>query len=151
MNRRPHILLGLGVFMLATLVFIACDDEDTQAEANEAFCDATANYIAALRDVRDLDADSSQEELEDAVDTARDAYDSMVEASLAVTEARLDSVEEARADLQSAIDNVSGEATIGEGLEEVDDEVVNVIIEVSQVQNSVACGIDPGDDSSSDE
>jgi len=152
MKRSPLILAGIAVLAMAMFALAACDDEDTQAEANEAFCDAAANYIAALRDVQDLDTDSTTEEVEEAADVARDAYDEMIEASAQVVEVRLDAVQDARDDLQTAIDNVGEETSIGDALDEVDDEITNVVSEVAQVLNGVACSVEPSSgDTSSDE
>jgi hypothetical protein len=144
------MLFAVGV-AVAAFGLAACDDEPTQAEANEAFCDAAANYVAALRDLRDLDQDSTVDELEDTRDQVASLYDEMVEAAAGVAEVQLDEVDEARNDLRDAVDSISGEATLGEALDEVDDEITNVVSELSQVLNDVDCGTEPGDDIQSDE
>lgn len=151
MRRSPLILTWLTVAVLAMFVLAACDDEPTQAEANEAFCDAVGNYMAALRDVQDLNRNSSLEEVEEAAQVASDAYESMVEAAAGVVGVRLDDLEEAREELQNAVDDVSEDTDVGDALDEVDDEITNVVREASQVLNDVACSLDEVGDPASDE
>jgi hypothetical protein len=151
MKRSPLFLAAVGVLVCAAMALAACDDEPTQAEANEDFCDAMADYIAALRDVRDLDDDVSVEEFEETRSRAEDAYEAMIQASAGVVEVRLDELEESREDLQAAYDDVSQDASVGEALEEVDDEIANVAREASQVLNDVSCSLEPDRESQSDE
>jgi hypothetical protein len=74
----------------------------------------------------------------------------MVDAAADVASVRLDDVEEARNDLVEAVDAISDEATLGEALDEVDDEIANVVSELSQALNDVDCG-ESGGGSQSDE
>jgi hypothetical protein len=139
-----------GVLAASAMVLVACDDEPTQDEANEQFCDDTSEFIASLRVIRDLDSDSTFEEVEAARERARDAYATMVESSAGVVDARLDDLQASYDELLSAVDEIDSDTAIGDALESVDDEIEQVALEASQVFNDVDCGTSDSD-SQSDE
>jgi len=151
MRRIPFILIGIVAIAIAMFAFTACDDEPTQAEANERFCDSVGDLSAALRNLRDLDSDTTVEEYQDERDQVTESYEAMIEAAASVVGLRLEDLEESRDDLQDALDDVPEDATLGEALEAVDDEVDNVARELSQVLNDVDCSGLPGEDTQSDE
>jgi hypothetical protein len=151
MKRYLLIAAILALAVLPTFASTGCEDEPTEAEANEQFCDSAGDLIAALRNLRDLDRNSTVEEFQDARDQVATSYDAMIQAAADVAEVRLDELAEARDDLQAAIDDVPEDAMLGEALGAVDDEVDNVTSELSQVLNDVNCGGESGGDSQSDE
>jgi hypothetical protein len=151
MKRSPLILLGIGLAAFAMFAFSACDEEPTQAEANEQFCDSVGDFVGALRNMRDIDKNSTNEEFEQARDDLDESYEAMIASAAAVAEVRIDDLVEAREELRSAVDDLSGDLTLEESLEAVDDEVEAVALETSQVLNDVDCGLESGDDIISDE
>ena len=46
--KRATLLL-VSLLAASMFAFIACDDEPTQQEANEQFCDDMAEFVASLR------------------------------------------------------------------------------------------------------
>ena len=141
--KRWAALVMTGLLMVSMFAFVACDDEPTQAEANEEFCDDVAELIASLRVIRDLDANSTFEEVEEARDRARDAYARMVESSEDVVEARLDDLDAANEELQRAVNDIDEDSTIGDALDSVDEELEEVAKQAAQILNDVDCsGID---------
>jgi hypothetical protein len=144
MTKRVMLIL-MGVLTASAMFFVACDDEPTQAEANEQFCDDTAEFIASLRVIRDLDANSTFEEVEEARDRARDAYARMIESSEGVVDARLDDLEAANQELQQAVNDIDEDTTLGDALDSVDEELEEVASQASQILNDVDCaGNDQG-------
>jgi hypothetical protein len=150
MMKRATMAL-LAVLTAASVALVACDDEDTQQEANEQFCDDVGEFIASLRVIRDLDANSSIDEVEDARERAVNAYQNMVESSADVVDARLDDLESAYNDLQEAVRGVDSGDSIGDALEAVDDEIEAVAQEASQILNDVNCGSVGGSEGQSEE
>ena len=138
MMKRASLVL-LGLFTASVLVFVACDDEPTQQEANEQFCDDTAEFIASLRVIRDLDPESTIEEIQEARDRAVDAHEDMVASAEGVVDARLDDLQTAWADLQSAVQGLDDDATLEQALDDVDDELDEASSEAAQVLNDVDC------------
>jgi hypothetical protein len=151
MKRSSLVIIGLGLAIFGALVLAACEDEPTEAEANERFCDSVGDLVAAFRNLEDLDRDSTIDEFQDERDAVAASWDAMIDSAAGVADVRLDELNDARDDLQAAIDDVSDEATLGEALDSVDDEIANVTSELSQVLNDVNCGIESGGDSQSDE
>lgn len=149
MKKRASLILA-GLLMASMVAFVACDDEPTQQEANEDFCDATSELVASLRNIQDLDSDSTLDEIEDARTRARDARENMIAAASGVTEARLDEFNEAADVLQQAVDDLDEGATLSDALDDLQDEIDDVATEAAQLLNDVDCsGV--GSEGNSDE
>ena len=148
--RKRALLILAGLLTASTLAFVACDDEPTQQEANEDFCDATAELVASLRNIQDLDSDSTLDEIDDARARARDAREDMIASAAGVVEAQLDDFDEAWDALQQAVDDLDEGATLSEALDDVQDEIDDVASEAAQLLNDVDCsGV--GSEGNSDE
>lgn len=145
MMKRATLMLA-GLMVASMFAFIACDDEPTQDEANQEFCDDTAEFIASLRVIRDLDADSTIEEVEDARERARDAYANMIESSAGVVDERLDDMEAAWAELERAVNDIDDDSSLEDALGSVDDELEEAALQASQILNDVTCDVPSSDD-----
>ena len=89
--------------MVALLLLLAaCDDDPTQDEANQQFCDDVGVFAAALGDLRDIDKDTPVSEFEDARENVRIAYDNMIASAEQVRDVRLDDLQEANENLQKS-------------------------------------------------
>jgi hypothetical protein len=140
----------IGLMAATMFAFVACDDEPTQQEANEEFCDATAEFVASLRVVEDLDRDSTLEEIEEARDRVVNAHDAMIAASQDVVDTRLDEFEEAWEELRDAVQDLDADATLDQALDDIDEELQNASTEAAQLLNDVNCsGV--GDEGDSEE
>src|SRR5262245_20050840 len=138
MKKRATLILA-GLLTASTIAFVACDDEPTQQEANEDFCDATAEMVASLRNIQDLDSDSTLDEIEDARARARDAHENMVATASGVVDARLDDFNEAWDALEQAVDDLDEGATLSEALDDLQDEIDDVSTEAAELLNDVDC------------
>ena len=79
MVREIHGLIASASMVALLLLLAACDDEPTQDEANEQFCDDVGVFAAALGDLRDVDQQTRpSSEFEDARENVRTAYDNMI-------------------------------------------------------------------------
>lgn len=150
MVKRASFLL-IGLLAASMFAFVACDDEDTQQEANEQFCDDTAELIASLRVIRELDSDSTIEEIEEARDRARTAYENVLESSVDVVESDLQALQDAFDELQAAIDDIDEGTSIGDALDQVDNEVEAFTQEAAKILNDVDCGSVGGSESNTEE
>jgi hypothetical protein len=149
MKKRSLLLLA-GLMAATMFAFVACDDEDTQQAANEQFCDDTAELVASLRAIQDLDADSTIEEIDDARARARDAHEDLVASAEDVLDARLDDFNAAWDALGQAIDDLDEGSTLSQALDDLEDEIQDVSTEASQLLNDVDCsGV--GSESNSEE
>jgi predicted nucleic acid-binding Zn-ribbon protein len=149
MKKRALLILA-GLLTASMVAFVACDDEPTQQQANEDFCDAAAELVASLRNIQDLDSDSTLDEIDDARARARDAREDMIAAAGGVVEAKLDEFNDAWDALQQAVDDLDEGATLDEALDDLQDEIDDVSTEAAQLLNDVDCsGV--GSEGNSDE
>jgi predicted nucleic acid-binding Zn-ribbon protein len=149
MKKRASLILA-GLLAASMFAFVACDDEPTQQEANEQFCDDVAELVASLRAIEDLNADSTLEEIDAARERARDAREDMIASATDVVEVELDEFNEAWDALQEAVDDLDEGSTLSDALDELEDEIQDVSTEASQLLNDVDCsGV--GSEGNSDE
>ncbi len=93
------------------MVAIIDDDEPTQVQAQEQFCDDVGAYLAALGALRDVDRNTPIEEFEDAREDVRITYENMIASAQQLPEVRLDDLQEANDNLRAAVDDIDDEAT----------------------------------------
>ena len=136
---KRTLLILAGMLVASMIAFVACDDEDTQQAANEQFCDDTAELLASLRVIRDLDADSTIEEVDDARERARNAYENVLESLAGLAEADVDALQAAYDDLQSEIAQIDGGTSVGDALEQVDDAIEEFAKQAALILNDVDC------------
>jgi hypothetical protein len=140
------VIIGIGV-----VVAIVEDDEPTQVEAEEQFCDDAGAFAASMGALRDADDDTSLDEFEELRENARIAYENMIRSLETLRYARLEEIEEANDEFRAAVDDIDDEGTLGEALESIEDELEELSIELSQVMNDVDCGSGQGAQERSDE
>ena len=152
MARNRFLLLG-PVMAAATLLVLlsACDDEPTQAEAEEQFCDDVGAFLASLGALRDVDDDTSVDDFEQARENARTAYDNMIASAEQLREVNVEELQEANDNLRAAIDDIDDDATLQEARDSIEDEADEVAVQVSQILNDTDCGSGQGGQERSDE
>ena len=133
------IWILVGMMALSSLALAACDDKPTQEEANKQFCDDMGEFVASLRALRQLDSNSTIDEINAARDRTRESYDRLIASSKDVAHSRLDDLQKARDNLQKAVDDIKPDATISEALSSVDDEIDDVAKAAAQVFNDADC------------
>jgi hypothetical protein len=126
------------------LLLAACDDEPTEEEANEAFCNDVGDFLAALGELRDVDEDTSVEEFEETRELVRTTYEDMIQSAQGVRNARIDELNEANENLRAAVDDIDDDASLQEGLDSIEEEADAVSEEVAQMFNDVQCGSGQG-------
>lgn len=154
---RNWIAVGLSVVCVLVLAMVIAglagvwDDDPTQADANEQFCDDVGVFSAALGDLQDLDGDTPIDEFQENREQVRIAYDNMIQSAFQVKDARVDDLEEANNQLQAAIDDIDDDATLQEAKDAIEDEANEVSKQLGQMLNNVECGSDQGTQEQSDE
>ena len=152
MIRNRIMFIAIGAAAAASLLLLsACDDEPTEEQAQEDFCDDAGAFLAALGALRDVDSDTSVEDFEDIREDVRTTYDNMVASAEQLREVRLDDLEQANANLRSAVDDIDDEASLEDARDSIQEEVEQFSEELSQVLNDVDCGSGQGAQENSDE
>jgi hypothetical protein len=145
------LIIAAAILTVGVVVALVEDDEPTQVEAQEQFCDDVGAYLAALGALRDVDRNTPIEEFEGAREDVRVTYDNMIASGQQVREVRLDELEEANDNLREAVDDIDDDATFQEALDSIKDEAEEVSVQLSQVLNDVDCGSGQGAQENSDE
>jgi hypothetical protein len=152
MKRNRIVLVAMGAAAAAlVLLLTACDDEPTEEQAQEEFCDDAGAFLAALGALRDVDRDTPVEEFEDIREDVQTTYDNMVASAAQLREVRLDDLEQAKANLSAAVDDIDDDASLQEGLASIEEEADEVALQFSQVFNDANCGSGQGAQENSDE
>ena len=153
MNTVVGVLIAVGIGAIVVLgLFAFEDDEPTQEEANEQFCDDVGEFTAAVAELRDVDRDTPIEEFEETRDIVRQRYDAMIESARGLTDVRLDDLEEANNDLRAAVDDIDDDASLQEALDSIEDEADEVATQIGQLLVGVeGCGSGQGGQELSDE
>ena len=153
MNTVVGVLIAVGIGAIVVLgLFAFEDDEPTQEEANQQFCDDVGEFTAAVAKLRDVDRDTPIEEFEEIRDIVRARFDAVVESAGNLTDVRLDDFEEAVNNLRAAIDDIDDDASLQEALDSIEDEADEVATQIGQLLVGVeGCGSGQGGQELSDE
>jgi hypothetical protein len=147
------VLIAVGIAAMLILGLVAFeDDEPTQEEANEQFCEDVGEFIAALGELRDVDEDTEIEDFEETREIVVERYEAMIQSAANLREAKIEDVEEANEELRAAIDDISDEQSFEEALDSIEDEADELATQVSQLlAETESCGSGQGAQERSDE
>lgn len=151
MTGKRLLVLGAVVAAGLLLLLAACEDEPTQAEAEQQFCDDVGAYLAALGALRDIDKSTTVDEFDQLRENVKTTHANMVASAEELKDVRLDDLEEAEDNLRSAIDDIDDDQSLQEARGSIQDEVDEVAKQMSQVLNDVDCGSGQGGQEQSDE
>ncbi len=116
-----------------------CTSEPSQEEAEAAVCDSNAEVQAAVADVAALDADSTFDEVEDAEQGLSSSVDQLRESAADVPEADATAVSAARDEIASAVEEVSGQDTLGDAATAVSASTASHESALEEISNGVEC------------
>ena len=130
--------ISISILLLLMLVVTGCISKSLE-EAQVDFCQALAAYGAATRELQNVDAGTTVEELQSARDDVADAREDVMDAAGDLREARIRTTEDAWENTQGAIDDISGDATLGEAAATVRGQSVILATEIERISN-ISCG-----------
>jgi outer membrane murein-binding lipoprotein Lpp len=127
----------ISILLLATFVLTGCSKSLEEAQVD--FCQALGAYGTAVRELQNVDAGTTVEEMEAARDGVADAKEDVENAAGDLREARLRAAEDAWDNTQDAINDISGDATLGEAAATVRGQAFILATEIDKI-SSVSCG-----------
>ena len=130
--------ITISILLLSMLVVTGCISKSLE-EAQVDFCQALVTYGEAVRELQNVNASTTIEELQSAGDAVADAQEDVKDAAGDLREARLRSAEDAWDNTQAAIDDISGDATLGVAAATVRGQAVILATEIDKI-TSVSCG-----------
>lgn len=122
-------LIGLGLILpIVALVAFACSDDDgpSEADAVAALCSDLATLQAADASFDSLSLSTTLDEIRAARDVYSSALVNVVSSARDVASVRAAPIEDAYAELDAAIGDILGAATISEALDSISDELAAV-------------------------
>ena len=96
-------------------------------------------YGEAVQELQNVNARTTVEELQSARDDVADAWDAVRDAAVDLREARIRSAENAWENSQEAINDISGDATLGEAAATIRGQAVILATEIDKI-TSLTCG-----------
>jgi hypothetical protein len=156
MSRDNPVLFGVliaavAVLVVGVVVALVEDDEPTQAQAEEQFCDDVGAFLAALGALRDSDVNTPIDEFEQTREDVETTYNNMINSAQQVREVRVDELQQANANLRAAVEDINDEQSLSEALDSVKDEADAVAEQISSLFNDINCGSSQGAQENSDE
>ena len=129
--------ITISLLLLSILVVTGCSKSLEEAQVD--FCQALVAYGEAARELQNVNASTTVEEVEAARDDVVGAREDVSNAAGDLREARLRSAEAAWENTQEAINDIPGDATLGEAAATVRGQALILATEIDKIRN-VSCG-----------
>ena len=129
--------ITISLLLLSILVVTGCSKSLEEAQVD--FCQALVAYGEAARELQNVNASTTVEEVEAARDDVVGAREDVSNAAGDLREARLRSAEDAWENTQEAINDISGDATLGEAAATVRGQALILATEIDKISN-LSCG-----------
>ena len=137
MTQRTIAAWACSLLLLGSLA--ACSNSETQEEAESAVCTSLAQVKTAAADVKQLNANSTIDEVQ-AAEKALDTAIAGLRANAAdLEQADLAALETAGDEIQKTVSNVSGSATLGEASTAIQNSTTALDAAVTEIQNGLQC------------
>lgn len=130
--------ITFSLLLLSMFVITGCISKSLE-EAQVDFCQALVAYGEAVRELQDVNASTTVEELQSARDDVAEAREDVKGAAGDLREARIRAAEDAWENTQEAIDDISGDATLGEAAATVRGQAIILATEIERISN-ISCG-----------
>jgi len=130
--------ITISILLLLMFVVTGCISKSLE-EAQVDFCQALDAYGEVVRELQNVNTSTTVEELQSAGDDVADAQEDVKDAAGDLREARIRAAEDAWDSTQEAIDDISGDATLGVAAATIRGQAVILATEIDQI-SGVSCG-----------
>jgi hypothetical protein len=139
--KKLWLLIGIGLVAgFFAVGAVACGGDESEADAEAQLCRDISELGNAILAFDDIDPDSSKAEIQDALDTLHDRYDSVVSSAEDVADIETAGLESAIGALDDAVADIPDDATAAEGLDMVAHETQAVDAELVAMFQALGCG-----------
>jgi hypothetical protein len=139
LNKWTFLVLGLLIAIVAAVSYACGDDEPSEAEAVAQLCADLNTLQTADAAFDDLGPGSTINEIQAANAAYNGALDDAIKSGKDVAAVRIQPIETAYDDLDQAISDISGDATIPEALLSISDELSAVDAAYASAFSGVDC------------
>jgi F0F1-type ATP synthase membrane subunit b/b' len=129
--------ITISILLLSMFVVTGCSKSLEEAQVD--FCQALGAYGEAARELQNVNDSTTVDELQTARDDVAEAREDVKDAAGDLREARIRSAENAWENTQEAIDDISGDATLGEAAATIRGHALILATEIDKITN-VSCG-----------
>ena len=129
--------ITVAIILLSILVVTGCSQSLEEAQVD--FCQALVVYGEAVQELQNISASTTVDELQSAHDAVADALENVTSAGGNLREARLRAAENAWDNTQEAINDISGDATLGEAAATIRGQASILATEIDKI-TSITCG-----------
>lgn len=130
--------ITISILLLLMFVVTGCISKSLE-EAQVDFCQALVAYGEAVRELQNVNASTTVEELQSAGDDVADAQEDVKDAAGDLREAKIRAAEGAWDNTQEAIDDISGDATLGQAAATIRGQAFILATEIDKI-TSATCG-----------
>jgi hypothetical protein len=117
---KKAIMIILAVAAVAAVLFwVVKGRKPTISEARIDFCGHLKDYGEAVVSLRSIDQHSTVDDLQNAQVAVQESWEDLQKSSNALKEAKLDALETSYQDLESTIQNIPDQMTLGEAKAEI--------------------------------
>ncbi|UCF26735.1 MAG: hypothetical protein JSW42_08715 [Chloroflexota bacterium] len=129
--------ITISILLLSIFAVTGCVSQSLE-EAQVDFCQALEAYGDAVQELQNVNASTTVDELQSARDNVADALEDVISAGGNLREVRLRAAEDAWENTQEAINDISGDATLGEVAATIRGQAVILATEIDRI-TSVTC------------
>lgn len=130
---------ALSPLVFLPLLVMACDQPPTTADLEAELCANLDQFGTALVELSQVNAQSSVSDLRAARDNVAQSYQSVRASASAVEASRLADLESAYSALESTVDNISGNDTLGEAATQVQTAFADIQAAREQLDAGLNC------------
>ena len=118
--KRSHLLLIIGIAAAIGIGIFAVTREDSQADAQDAFCSSLQSMDSDVQALLALEPTSaSQSDYQDAVDSIQSDWDDTKSDASNLVSVDMSTLDNAWDDFKSAVDDVPDDASVSDALNDV--------------------------------
>ena len=130
--------ITISILLLSMFVVTGCISKSLE-EAQVDFCQALVAYGAAVDELQNVNVSTTVEDLQSASDDAADAREDVKDAAGDLREARIRATEDAWDNTLEAIDDISGDAILGEAAATIRGQAFILATQIDRISN-ISCG-----------
>ena len=118
--KRSHLLIIIGIAAAIGIGIFAVTREDSQADAQDAFCSSLQSMDSDVQALLALEPTSaSQSDYQDAVDSIQSDWDDTKNDASDLASVNMSTLDNAWDDFKSAVDDVPSDASVSDALNDV--------------------------------
>jgi outer membrane murein-binding lipoprotein Lpp len=138
-------ILMVSLVILGLVTVAGCTEELTPEEAQSELCAKLGDLEVAVAGLGNLPPGATVDDLKAAAGDIRSAYDDVEKAAEQVAEVNVNELQQSVADLESTVDGIPGDATIGEALAVTEAQWTAVVSAWQNVRADANCGEQPAE------